>query len=70
MSFLAGIIAQIVQWLLQKLIDFGIKKAKEIEHDQALVEQAKADQKLIEEAKTQQEKENALAKTIADTFHP
>lgn len=69
MSFLAGIVAQIIEWLVQKLIDLGIKEVKAIEADNALKEQAKADEKQIEDAKTQQEKEDALSKTISDTFH-
>lgn len=60
---ITAIIAAILEWLLQKLIDLGLVEAKKISQDSHDEEIAKADADLLKKAQTEKEKEDA-ARTI------
>lgn len=68
MSFLASIVVQIVEWLLEKLFSFFKKKADQAEKSHEIDKQADADKKEIQNADTDDDKVKAIDHSINDTF--
>ncbi len=70
MSFLIGLVAQLLEWFLTKIGAEALVLWKKHEQDIGLQVEAKSDAAAIQDAKTPEQQSDALQKTIDHTFGP
>lgn len=68
MSFLSGLIADLIVRLLTFLEGLGVSWWKQHEAEVAVEDKAASDEKSLESAKDKQEKDDAAKNIIHDTF--
>ena len=68
MSFLAGIFASILEWFLQKLVDYGLAWWKTEQAEQNAASQAQADSKAINDAQNTKDQTDATTKAAQNAF--
>ena len=62
--WLTGILAQIAEYFMQKLIDWGIKEEKQREADAAIDQKTAAECNALKKAKTNTEVDDAAKDTL------
>lgn len=70
MTFLIGLLTPLLEWCVQKLVNWGLVEIESIVEKMRLASQAKADGQALKDAKTDDEQKAAIDKTIDDTFNP
>lgn len=68
MTFLASVLATLLEWLITKLAGWGILEIENVIAKIKTAEQAQADATKLANAKTQDEKKAAVSNVINDTF--
>lgn len=68
MSFLVGLAASVLEWILSKLAGLGITAFENWRQDEAIKATASKDEASNEAATTQTDEANAIQQTIDDTF--
>lgn len=68
MSFLAGIAASILEWVVTKFLSFVGEEVATYEQDQAIKAQSQADQTKVQDATTPDQVADAANSVAADSF--
>lgn len=70
MSFLVGLAAQLVEWLISQLASMGINFIKKEEQKAADSAQSQKDETAVEGAKTDEDRASAISGIAHHTFGP
>ncbi len=68
MTFLAGIVASIIEWLLAQLEAMGVSWWKQKQAEDQAQAQAQADSKAINDAQNTKDQTDATTKSAQDAF--